>query len=1377
MSTARLGACAEALSALPPVIAGPLGEWGHEHDPRLALWHACDAVEMTLRLAVALGLGDWARAGGVPDALRPEVARRLEQPTLGRWRGMALALAGSPAPKTPLADLYQWILKTLEPLLGPPDPSVATSLTELRNRLAHGGGLPHALAGELLAGWETKLAPAFGGLASLVDLRLVAPHPDVVLGVDDPAARALAKQWLDGRKDVAPEAVVAVRAGAVLPLWPLLSYASPEGEPRAVPQVYVRRGEVRLVMTPLGAERAAVAESTDAAVAALLGAGLLGEPPRKPSVALEVPGFDKELEREAGQCTGRVDEVAAVVAATRGAPGLRWITGPAGSGKTLVVSKAVRQAPEEPQLLVFRFKAGDGRCTRETFLRFVVERAALLAGEPPAKGKPLREQARVLLAAVKERAAIVIDGVEEIAAIDPTIVADVLAPLAKVTRIVAAGRPEAALAAAIAAAGGVPVFEQGLPPMSPADARAMLLDKIGPLSKKLVALDKDSGQGVVNPFVDAVIARAGGLPIYVSYVIGDVLAGRITSLDGAQLPPSLGAYHAQVLRKGGAGAAQQLVTPAVATLAIAFEPLTAAALHALMVRRVLATDDELGRAATAEALAQLGGLVHRVDDDEPGDPRYALFHPTLRDHVVTAADQKMAVATARRAMSIAAKTQLPDAARGYLEDHGVAHLVEAGELDAAAAALAWPRLIARLGRGVTAVGAVLADLRRVAELDPARSAGGVPVGELFEFVRGAAHHLERGGVMALTQAALADGDDSPVTAVVERSAPSRAIRRVDRPAKRQRGARQRTMVGHAAAVRGLALVGDALVSASSDGTIRVWDADDGSLLRIVAPGLATLTSTTRAAPPAAAPELSGPMPVLGVHAVVEVGAGRVAAAHGDGLVRIWDVDTGACLASVPVRTYAWGIAAHGDRIYVPGDDGILRVLDATTLAEIRREERIPAAAGNGAPYLIAAARVGDELAVAGRSRGVSIVDPTTLATRGELRGHDGSVRAVAAVPGTTWLLSTSADQTVALWDVPARKLLGRANVGGGAWSVTTDGAGAAIVGGRGGEVCRLALPSLAVTASARVHAGPIAAVVAVGARRVATAGDDKVVRLVDLEVAAAARPSHGGAVTGLVALGKLAVTGGADGAMKVWDATTGQSLRTVPAHPEGVSALAAIVHGDGAIAWTASGTTVIEHRIAAAGPVQSAAIAAAPSPIHALVAAGPDALYAACTDGAVVPWTRAGGWGAPRRRHDGPALALALDGARLVSGGADALVRTADEVSWRGHSWDVHAVAAAAGVVVTAARDGGIIVWDGGGRPARTLDTHALAPRALAITPDGRRVASATRDDCVVVWRAEDAVEVARWTHDAPPVALAWADATTLVIGDAGGEIAVVSVS
>ncbi|MCB9560812.1 MAG: hypothetical protein H6708_10435 [Kofleriaceae bacterium] len=239
----------------------------------------------------------------------------------------------------------------------------------------------------------------------------------------------------------------------------------------------------------------------------------------------------------------------------------------------------------------------------------------------------------------------------------------------------------------------------------------------------------------------------------------------------------------------------------------------------------------------------------------------------------------------------------------------------------------------------------------------------------------------------------------------------------------------------------------------------------------------------------------------------------------------------------------------------------------------------------------------------------------------------------------------------------------------------------------------------------------------------------------------------------------------------MWDGGA-TSLRTVPAHATAIAALAIARDGDAVLAFSAAGRVVRVHRLGgAAGDADE--LPEAPSPINALAAAGPDRLIAAGADGLVRPWQRGQGWGEPVQRHDGAALAVALAGDQVVSGGVDTLVRVGP-ATWRGHAWDVHAVAAAAGVVVSAARDGAVAVWRGG-TPHLLGGRHAGAPAALALAPDGAIVASASRDDAVVIWRVADAVELARWTADAPPTALAMVDARTVAVGDAAGEVAILA--
>src|SRR5712691_11280111 len=77
----------------PSVIALPLRDYLEEREPVLQLWHACDVGELLLRLLVIVGLADLRRHGELPQSLLQELRPRIEEPTLGKWKGMAIAVA------------------------------------------------------------------------------------------------------------------------------------------------------------------------------------------------------------------------------------------------------------------------------------------------------------------------------------------------------------------------------------------------------------------------------------------------------------------------------------------------------------------------------------------------------------------------------------------------------------------------------------------------------------------------------------------------------------------------------------------------------------------------------------------------------------------------------------------------------------------------------------------------------------------------------------------------------------------------------------------------------------------------------------------------------------------------------------------------------------------------------------------------------------------------------------------------------------------------------------------------------------------------------------------------------------------------------------
>jgi hypothetical protein len=242
-----------------------------------------------------------------------------------------------------------------------------------------------------------------------------------------------------------------------------------------------------------------------------------------------------------------------------------------------------------------------------------------------------------------------------------------------------AGRPERGLPEAFRAGGGIEPFAEGLPRMSEEDIRTMLLERIGPLRKKLLRGDRDAGNRVVNPFVERVAKNAEGLPIYVKYVVGDILEGKVSPDPGWPLPPSLAKYHEELLRRCSVGILQQVLTPLAMTLAAAREPLGEHALTALLRAGNVAPEGGDGVAVVRRGLSALGSMLRRSTTPDGGSG-YALYHHSLRQHIESSAEQAPALATAHANLCNCA-SRLRDwhaVEAPYLLRWGPEHLAERG---------------------------------------------------------------------------------------------------------------------------------------------------------------------------------------------------------------------------------------------------------------------------------------------------------------------------------------------------------------------------------------------------------------------------------------------------------------------------------------------------------------------------------------------------------------------------------------------------------------------------------------------------------------------------------------------------------------------------
>ena len=141
---------------------------------------------------------------------------------------------------------------------------------------------------------------------------------------------------------------------------------------------------------------------------------------------------------------------------------------------------------------------------------------------------------------------------------------------------------------------------------------------------------------IYNAAVQAVVRRAGGLPLYVRHVIHDLVSGdfHVEELE-RRLPLGLNAYYDSLLQRLALGELQALLTPLIVTLACAVAPLEEETLLLLLVRRkVLQQGDDYDRALLRRGLEALGSMIHRTVVPSGGHG-YEPYHLSFREHIRT----------------------------------------------------------------------------------------------------------------------------------------------------------------------------------------------------------------------------------------------------------------------------------------------------------------------------------------------------------------------------------------------------------------------------------------------------------------------------------------------------------------------------------------------------------------------------------------------------------------------------------------------------------------------------------------------------------------------------------------------------------------------
>jgi len=717
--TSAMASLADQIERLPAVLSRTLNAQLCETHLVMRLHRLCDSVEVLTRFLTIVGWMDLRQAlqGRSSKDLLDGFRRRIPRPTFGMWAEMLcqLATAERSIEGLLLPELSAFTTDHLLPLLGSGNGDADFEIISLRNLIAHGGGLTHEAAAAMLCRHEPRVArlwheAAFASEVTLAQVR--GGELAVLVGAGQSTELRKGPKCLDAWLSQHDRRIILLRGERAVSLWPLLDFDHPSmsgtvghrvaSEP--APLTYLRAETNHVLYSacwgghPLSQSSGALEEFQSIFELAL----------RRSSAGTAVPeDFRDEISADAERLIGRFAELAvlkAVLKEPQNAP--LWVTGPGGMGKTLLMARVAQDLSNAPPkrlfVIAYRFKAGDSRCSRVGFLRLATReiRAWLKSLNVPLSEMALNEglagledDFESLLRAVSRletrqdrdqqipRLLIILDGLDELIRYDADFPDLIFRHRVRNVIWLCAGRPDGALPQVFSPERCRHVFAQGLPKMSAADVRAMLVEACESMKYDLVVRDFEQGGFVHNAFVNAVVRQADGLPLYVRFVTEELNRGDLTFRDEGRLPAGLAAYYEAMLQRVGISDLQEILTALIVTICHAEGPLTPSGMEELFVWRGLLADGALGRPLLDRAILAAQAVL-RPAPTANGAIGYIPYHDTFRAHVRLSEQTGNAAARTRRDLARAAIAWREFAADGdarrYLQRHGLSHLLAEG---------------------------------------------------------------------------------------------------------------------------------------------------------------------------------------------------------------------------------------------------------------------------------------------------------------------------------------------------------------------------------------------------------------------------------------------------------------------------------------------------------------------------------------------------------------------------------------------------------------------------------------------------------------------------------------------------------------------------
>ncbi|KAI5116831.1 hypothetical protein M0805_008567 [Coniferiporia weirii] len=518
-----------------------------------------------------------------------------------------------------------------------------------------------------------------------------------------------------------------------------------------------------------------------------------------------------------------------------------------------------------------------------------------------------------------------------------------------------------------------------------------------------------------------------------------------------------------------------------------------------------------------------------------------------------------------------------------------------------------------------------------------------------------------------------------------------------------------------------------IVSGSEDNTLRIWDAWTGS------PVGKALTGHSKS-----------------VWSVAYSPDGRhIVSGSSDNTLRIWDAQTGSTLGEPLTGHSNWVCSAAyspDGRYIVSGSwDNTLRIWDAQTGSSVGE----PIKAHSGIVWSVAYSPDGRHIVSDSDDNTLRIWNAQTGSpVGGTLTGHSGSVDCVAYSPDGRHVVSGSEDCTLRIWDAQTGGAVGEALTGHSrsVWSIAYSPDGRYIVSGSCDNTLRIwdAQTGSAVGEPLTGHSGIVRSVAySPDGRHIVSGSSDKTLRIWGAQTGTVGDP-----LTGYPE--RVQSESGSDvDTMRIWDAQTGRE--SIIGHSEGVYFVAYSPDGRHIVSDSYDNTLRIWDA-QTGSPVRE--LLMGHSYWVSSIAYSHDGRHIVCgsDDGTLMIWDVQTGnpMGELLTGHSGSvnSVAYSPDGRHIVSGSEDCTLRVWDAwagspmgKAFTGHSKSVWSVAYSPDGrhIVSGSEDCTLRVWDvqTGNAVGEAFTGHSSSVWSVAYSPGGKCIVSGASDNTLRVWGAQ----------------------------------------